>query len=184
MALTLNTTSMLYKPSGSTEWSPITITTDMNVDLIYPIGSVYLSVSSTSPASLFGGTWEQIKDQFLLAAGDTYNAGTTGGSATINLQHYHTTSAHTLTTSEIPAHQHKEHNNLVGWRNSSSETIGDLFQYATAPKSFNTNDKNKYYTDSAGSGGSHSHGNTGNALSASQSILPPYLAVYMWKRIA
>ena len=37
---------------------------------IYPVGAIYMSVSSTSPASLFGGTWEQIQNRFLLAAGD------------------------------------------------------------------------------------------------------------------
>lgn len=62
---------------------------------IYPVGSIYLSVSSTSPAALFGGTWEQIKDSFLLAAGDTYTAGDTGGEA-----------EHTLTINEMPEHNH------------------------------------------------------------------------------
>ena len=60
--------------------------TDTSIfELIYPVGSIYMSVNSTSPASLFGGTWEQIKDTFLLSAGDTYTAGATGGSATKNL---------------------------------------------------------------------------------------------------
>lgn len=54
-----------------------------------------MSVSSTNPGNLFGGTWTQIKDTFLLSAGDTYTAGSTGGEAT-----------HTLTTDEMPAHKH------------------------------------------------------------------------------
>jgi hypothetical protein len=62
---------------------------------MYPVGSIYMSVSSTSPATLFGGTWEQIQDTFLLAAGTTYTAGTTGGS-----------SSHILTTDELPSHTH------------------------------------------------------------------------------
>lgn len=66
------------------------------VDLIYPIGSIYMSVNAASPAALFGGTWEQIKDTFLLSAGDTYEAGATGGEAT-----------HKLTVSEMPSHTHK-----------------------------------------------------------------------------
>ena len=53
-------------------------------DSIYPVGSIYMSVNSTSPETLFGGTWVQIKDTFLLSAGDTYTAGNTGGSATHN----------------------------------------------------------------------------------------------------
>lgn len=52
---------------------------------IYPVGSVYLSTSSSSPEKFLGGNWEQIKDTFLMAAGDEYAAGTTGGSQTLTL---------------------------------------------------------------------------------------------------
>lgn len=62
---------------------------------IYPVGSIYMSVNSTDPGTLFGGTWEQLKDRFLLAAGTTYTAGATGGEAT-----------HKLTTTEMPSHTH------------------------------------------------------------------------------
>lgn len=65
------------------------------VDFIYPVGSIYMSVSNTNPGILFGGTWAQIKDTFLLSAGDTYTAGTTGGEA-----------SHTLTVAEMPSHDH------------------------------------------------------------------------------
>jgi hypothetical protein len=51
------------------------------LNAVYPIGSIYMSVNSVSPATLFGGTWERIQDRFLLAAGNTYAAGTTGGEA-------------------------------------------------------------------------------------------------------
>lgn len=64
-------------------------------NLIYPVGSIYMSVVSTNPSTLFGGTWEQLKDRFLLGAGDTYTAGATGGEAT-----------HTLTVNEMPSHSH------------------------------------------------------------------------------
>lgn len=65
------------------------------LDLVYPVGSVYISVSDTPPGKLFGGVWEQIKGRFLLATGDAYAAGQTGGEAT-----------HTLTLSEMPRHDH------------------------------------------------------------------------------
>ena len=65
------------------------------VDLIYPVGSIYMSVSSTSPATLFGGTWVQLEDRFLIGASSTYTAGGTGGAST-----------HTLTTNEMPSHSH------------------------------------------------------------------------------
>ena len=39
------------------------------IDKVYPVGAIYMSVSRTNPKTLFGGTWVQIKDRFLLAAG-------------------------------------------------------------------------------------------------------------------
>ena len=59
------------------------------------MGAVYLSASATDPATLFGGTWERIQDRFLLCAGTTYAAGSTGGEA-----------SHKLTVGEMPSHSH------------------------------------------------------------------------------
>lgn len=61
------------------------------MDIIYPVGSIYQSMSTTSPADFIGGTWTKIKT-FLYGA-DTANQ--TGGEAT-----------HTLTVDEIPSHSH------------------------------------------------------------------------------
>lgn len=61
----------------------------------YPIGAIYQSTSNTSPSSLFGGTWTEITDRFLLAAGTTYAAASTGGAATV-----------TLDSTMIPSHTH------------------------------------------------------------------------------
>ena len=72
---------------------------------LYPVGSIYMSVSDTSPASLFGGTWESIGGRFLLGADSAYSAGSTGGEA-----------AHKLTTSEMPSHTHDMPN--PDWTNS------------------------------------------------------------------
>jgi hypothetical protein len=62
----------------------------------YPVGSIFLAVNNINPSSFFGGTWEQIKDRFLLCAGSIYKAGNTGGEAT-----------HTLTVAEMPSHNHE-----------------------------------------------------------------------------
>ena len=118
------------------------------LNLIYPVGSIYISVNSTNPANLFGGTWEQIKDRFLLACGSTYNAGATGGEAT-----------HTLTIAEMPSHNH-----TWGWRKSAAS--GNNAWDAAG------SDKTGTSSDIIGStGGGKPHNN-----------MPPYLAVYMWKR--
>lgn len=133
------------------------------LDLIYPVGSVYMSVNSTSPQSFFGGTWERIQDRFLLAAGSTYGAGTTGGSAT-----------HTLTTSEMPSHYHDgiTTDNLIDthrmtYTNQLEVTDGSGAYWSllksTTPTALTAR------TVTAGGGAAHNN-------------MPPYLAVYMWKR--
>ena len=89
-------------PSDDGESAPSISKTDI-VDLIYPVGSIYMSIESTSPAELFGGTWEQLEDRFLLGAGSEYsrlsghdkNAVAIGGSAdAIVVEHNHEQEPH------------------------------------------------------------------------------------------
>lgn len=119
----------------------------INTDLIYPIGAIYLSVSATNPATLFGGKWEQIKDRFLLAAGDTYAIGTTGGEAT-----------HKLTVNEMPSHNH-----VLKKGNTLGNGSGIMWSGTTTENTAGVNS----------TGGNAAHNN-----------MPPYLTVYMWKRVA
>lgn len=77
------------------------------LDIVYPVGSVYMSTNSTSPATLVGGTWTQVKDMFLLGAGSSYAAGDTGGEV-----------EHTLTINEMPSHSHQLKN---VWHNVSGK---------------------------------------------------------------
>lgn len=67
----------------------------VDINSMYPIGSIYMSTTNADPNILFGGTWTRIQDTFLLCAGSSYNAGSTGGSATT-----------TLTTENLPSHTH------------------------------------------------------------------------------
>lgn len=67
------------------------------LNLVYPVGSIYWSSNNTNPGTLFGGTWTQIKDKFVLACGDTYNTtGATGGASTV-----------TLSINNMPSHDHR-----------------------------------------------------------------------------
>lgn len=116
----------------------------------YPVGAIYISTVSTSPASLFGGTWEQLKDRFLLGAGDTYSAGSTGGEA-----------AHTLTVDEMPSHSHEVR--CVRYNSGAGPNVTGNGSLKYVHETFST------YS----SGGDKPHNN-----------MPPYLAVYMWKRVA
>lgn len=149
------------------------------LDLVYPIGSIYMSVNSVSPTTFIGGEWERIEDMFLLAAGASYSAGTTGG----DNEHVHTTGGHTLTVNELPSHQHESLNSRAFVSTDRSHTPSRRAQAA------GTGADNTLYSDVGlvrqnateftGGGKAHSHGDTGKA-----SNLPPYLAVYVWKRTA
>ena len=117
-------------------------------DLIYPVGSLYLSTADVNPSIFFGGNWERIQDRFLLAAGQTYSAGSTGGE-----------SSHTLTVEELPSHNH----GLV----YSEDAEGD---------------KDIKWLGTHGSGSNIAYGHTPTGGDQPFNIMPPYLAVYVWKR--
>jgi len=108
----------------------------------YPVGSIYMSVNSTSPATLFGGTWERIQDMFLLAAGTSYSAGSTGGSATVTL---------TSAQSGVPAHSHglNSHTHSVGAHKHTVPQHGHTYTRPTVSSSGKVT--------SGITGGSHSH---------------------------
>lgn len=122
---------------------------------LYPVGSIYLSFESASPAELFGGAWEQIKDCFLLAAGDLYEAQSTGGEA-----------EHTLTESEMPSHRHMVYSAVMNGGNINYARVSAGGNTDSGPTIYRTGD-----TSRAGGGAAHNN-------------MPPYLAVYAWKRIA
>ena len=162
-----------------------------------PIGSLYWSSNSTSPATLFGGTWEQIKDKFIYAAG-TYSAGATGGASEGKV---------TLTTANLPSHNHKLTNGTAKFTGTSGTTSSNgahthtSYYYRGNTKSggfWATGDTVMYNPYDAGSttssAGAHSHtftpsgsisGQTDSTGSGTSfSIMPPYLVMYCWKRTA
>ena len=128
------------------------------VDLIYPVGSIYMSVNSTSPATLFGGTWERWGNGRVPVGVDTSQTefstvGKTGGAKT-----------HTLTTAQMPSHIHgdtyftPQNVNIKQGTGQSIVVTGGL----------NLIQSN---TTSTGSGNAHNN-------------LQPYITCYMWKRTA
>lgn len=121
------------------------------VDGIFPIGSIYMSVNSTNPSELFGGDWEQIKDTFLLACGDTYANGATGGEATV-----------TLKVEEMPSHNHDYTRSRLFFSEPSGKNA----------IAYNNNIGSAIKAATNSTGGNQPHNN-----------MPPYLAVYIWKRI-
>lgn len=141
------------------------------INLIYPVGSLYLTTSETSPEILFVGTkWEQIKDKFLLSSGDSYSLGSTGGEA-----------SHTLTANEMPSHKHGIFQATSGTggsavANKSDNATTTVTNYDPGTMWFapgNADVGKKAWTTSVlASGGSQPHNN-----------MPPYVTVNVWKRI-
>lgn len=135
---------------------------------IYPIGSIYMCVNDINPSEVFGGTWVQIKDRFLLAAGDTYVNGATGGAATHTPSG--TVNGHVLTIDEIPSHTH---NYMRG--------VESVNKFAINMNGINIEDNSSSReVTPVGGGQAHNHTFTGT----SQNTMPPYLAVKVWKRTA
>ena len=123
-----------------------------------PIGSIIMGTGNNfatqaAVQAIYNGTWEQIKDVFLLAAGDSYIAGSTGGEAT-----------HTLTVDEMPKHSH----NLPVDKQYGETTTTERDRInLTSGIVYN----NGYASNDTGSNQPHNN-------------MPPYLTVYMWRRIA
>ena len=97
------------------------------LDFIYPVGSIYLAYNHTSPATLFGGTWERISNAFLWAVDSSGAIGQTGGEKT-----------HKLTTAEIPSHTHgsvysgnASGDKTLPWLSTSVLGTGDKLAYST-----------------------------------------------------
>lgn len=197
-----------YNSSHTGEWQ------DDLFNLIYPIGSVYISINNVNPATLFGGTWEQIEDKFIMCAGDTYTGGTSGGSITSGGPSNNTsggpstnTSGSTaITVAQMPSHGHA----VYVWDNAG--TTGNAYYYNGATKT--THSGARLYSNSSstwiasgstasaagsgrgdpsggtnlvGSGSGHTHtlnSHTHSLQSHTHDTTPPYIALYVWKRTA
>lgn len=124
------------------------------LDYVYPVGSIYLSYSHVSPATMFGGTWVRIENAFLWAVDANGTIGQTGGEKT-----------HTLTISEIPPHMHQVA--VGGGSTEYGQTRTAITGWAKATSG---------YIDTStvlntGSGGAHNN-------------MPPYIQVSAWRRTA
>lgn len=126
---------------------------------LYAVGSIYMSTNSTSPASLFGGTWERIKDKFLLGSGDSYSAGATGGSAT----HTHNASGFAKISTSAAGINVSQKDQTIDW----------AINYRMATPS-----------NASQQTGMTSWGVDTDTTVHSSTNMPPYLAVYIWKRTA
>lgn len=144
-----------------------------------PIGSFYISEDSTSPAEIFGGMWQRITGQFLFGTDTTetnpgtYPAGSTGGEA-----------EHTLTADESGqkaltitggGHSHKVKSKTLQGYQSGTNRVG-YNSTGTGGSPFSPGiDANT---------GTHTHSVSASDATSAHNNMPPYLAVYIWKRVA
>ena len=154
------------------------------MNLVYPVGSIYLSTSAVSPGTLFGGTWQRLENRMLVGAGSSYSVGSTGGSTdAVVVSHYHNIPSLSGTATG-GNHSHVASRNLwaqmeyygqvtpaaSGGANMANIVGRDNFlSYSgSLTMSVTTNGSTTYWQGESGAGKN----------------MPPYLAVYMWKRTA
>lgn len=157
------------------------------LNLVYPIGSIYMSTNNVSPSTFIGGTWEALDEgRVLIGAGASYPAGSVGGEET-----------HTLTADETPSHNHTRGTmNITGYSDkfdsnsgwdSNLEVNGAFYVSDLGSRGKVTNDSSGSY-DWVRFGFDASRSWTGSTSTVGSdqphNNMQPYLSVYMWKRTA
>lgn len=187
-------------PSGNVTapLAPDVMTTTVNKAVLacYPVGSIYMSTNSTSPATLFGGTWTALdQGRVLIGAGPSHPAGETGGSEALQA-HTHTASstavgdhAHTASgsTSNAGSHTHTMYfacgGNHRGCINAADGSNRDCYAFDT-PMAAAGDHAHSFGVTTSGSG-AHNHSITVNSAGSGNSgNMQPYLSVFMWSRVS
>ena len=153
-------------------WQKIITKNDL-LDMVYPVGSIYMSAENNSPQNFLGGTWTPLYDRMLVGAGNSYPVNSTGGSKdAIVVSH-----SHTASIASSGAHYHTG----KGMTSTTTTTSGAMMlSYAKYGSTRNIR------IPLSGSDGAHTHTPTidSTGVSATNANMPPYLGVYMWKRTA
>ena len=127
----------------------------------YPVGSIYQSTDPTSPAALFGGTWEQIaSERVLMGASSSHKAGTTVKAGLPNITG--TANGGVLSVST------PQSNGAFGathYDSSLSYLSGDVRRLSTYNRTFDASRSNPIY-------------------GASDTVQPAAYYVYIWHRVA
>ena len=138
------------------------------MDVVYPIGSMYFSATSTSPASTVGGTWSQIKGAVIAATGSNGFASVNyGGSLKMSIK-------------QMPTHSHDGKTAVNGTKKSHFTNAVSIAGYAWTD-TFTGLDYGIYQTDQT-----VSEMNTAmtNATGGGQNFLPYHYGCYVWRRTA
>lgn len=156
---------------------------ELDLDTIYPIGSIYMSINDINPKVYYGGEWERIEDKFLLACGTKHPNGSTGGEE-----------KHTLTKDEMPSHTHTQNNHNHDFGPDSTykvpRTHNDNWGYSSPMNITHTSGSNYWVYSTSNRDGIAEISNTASTTATNQNAgggqahnnMPPFLAVYMWVR--
>ena len=129
------------------------------LNTIFPIGSIYFTASAVNPSTSIGGTWQryaQGKCLFSVDDNDTdFSFETTGGVKEV-----------VLTEAQMPSHRHSVQDR------SRNDTTSDGKANNNGNR-VNPSNMNYRSVDTSYTGGDQPHEN-----------LPPYIAIYIWKRTA
>lgn len=148
---------------------------------IYPVGAIYISASDTNPGTLFGGTWEQIKGRFLVAVGaleennNTWFGTVKAGDVNCPAGEKGGEAWDTLNVNQMPSHSHSLES-ITGYDDMNFINGSGAFLLQNSDTTLNypsAKEAKMMYGNTGATGGSAAHSN-----------MPPYLAVYMWKRTA
>lgn len=179
---------------------------DSIINMVYPIGSIYMSVNSTSPASFLPGTsWTQIENAYLFAkrSGDT--AGSISGASDYKItkemlpSHNHGLNSHTHTLSHTHALTESSFEIINTQEGTSGDTILSTDGYFSDSNTSTYRDKNISYStggdtqptikvtlsgNTAGASTTTTSGASGDTAStgSNQAYMPRFIAMYVWKR--
>lgn len=183
-------------------------------ETIYPIGSIFMNFNSTSPETIFGGTWVRLEDTFLIGASATKASESTGGAFTKSYTPAGTVQGHALQVAELPNHSHSipalsgtasstgsghthtyyvtgftQSNATQGSAGSVSDEVWTGYQTGNqsgtgSPEGSHSHSVTTNASTTGGTGSGTAHSHGFSGTQATIDVTPPYTAVYMWKRTA
>ena len=153
------------------------------INKLYPVGAFWITTSYDSPASLFGGSWEQIRDRFLVGAGNKYGRHSVGGAESVK-----------LTASQIPTLSMQVGLTSAGYVNANKVIQSFIMNNKIGPYGNEGMESDGCSGDPSDKQPTSSDYGVGykptsairyyNSNQASVSTMPPFYAAYIWRRTA